>query len=68
MNRLDFLEKNADQKEEWWTSSESSAADDEDQAMEGVVQGDVEAKVSQYKLDPIKRKYQLTSWSCVYRV
>lgn len=41
---LDFLEKNADQKEEWWTSSESSAADDEDQAMEGVVQGDVEAK------------------------
>ncbi|GAA5914587.1 uncharacterized protein JCM6883_004429 [Sporobolomyces salmoneus] len=43
---LDFLEKNADQTEEWWTSTWEGAAggDDEDEAMEGVVQGDEEAK------------------------
>jgi hypothetical protein len=46
---LDFLEKNADQTEEWWSSSDKTDAaggGDEDEAMEGVVQGDVEAKVS----------------------
>ena len=42
--RLDFLEKNADQPEEWWTAAvEEPAAGDEDMQ---VVQGDVEAKVS----------------------
>lgn len=45
---LDFLEKNADQKEEWWTTSNEDKAEaneeDEDSTMEGVVQGDVEAK------------------------
>lgn len=46
MYRLDFLEKNADQKEEWWTANEQEEEGAGDgQGMEGVVEGDVEAKV-----------------------
>ncbi|GAA5885841.1 hypothetical protein JCM16303_000076 [Sporobolomyces ruberrimus] len=43
---LDFLEKNADQKEEWWSAKDEpeANADEGDEGMEGVVQGDVEAK------------------------
>ncbi|GAA5852423.1 hypothetical protein JCM3766R1_001884 [Sporobolomyces carnicolor] len=42
---LDFLEKNADQPEEWWTAAveEPAAGDEGDEDMQ-VVQGDVEAK------------------------
>ena len=41
--RLDFLEKNADQKEEWWTAPQEEEGEGE--GMEGVVHGDEEAKV-----------------------
>ncbi|GAA6008362.1 hypothetical protein JCM11491_004449 [Sporobolomyces phaffii] len=45
---LDFLEKNADQKEEWWANNDDAndegAGEGADDAMDGVVQGDVEVK------------------------
>lgn len=46
--RLDFLEKNADQKEEWWSAPQEEEGEGE--AMEGVVHGDEEAKVHRLTL------------------